>query len=159
MTISPTEIQKKHCIFNLLNGCVSNIFHREQQTVFAVLSSKLFVPLPPRPLPSNHHPGGLQHLLIRLGEKLLLLQRHPHPQPVLGHLWTRGTLYHIEQPGSVTRLARHFPTRFARAFSRWLLCIADNLESWKEIFYSNPVYVVSMSGPVFLAVDTFLLLG
>lgn len=136
-----------------------NIFHREQQTVFAVLSSELFVPLPPCPLPSNHHPGRLQHLLIRLGEKLLLLQRHPRPQPVVGHLWTCGTLYDIEQHGSVTRLTRHFPTRFVRVFSRWLLCIADNLESWKEIFYSNPVYVVSMSGPVFLAVDTFLLLG
>lgn len=115
MTTSSTEIQKK-CIFNLLNGCVSNIFHREHQTVFAVLSSKLFVPLPPRPLPSNHHPGSLQHLLTRHGEKLLLLQRHPRSQPVLGHFCTRGTLYIIEQPGSVTRLAHHFPTRFARAF-------------------------------------------
>ncbi|XP_041667058.1 O-acyltransferase like protein [Cheilinus undulatus] len=35
----------------------------------------------------------------------------------------------------------------------------DNYKNWKKTVESSPVYVVSMSGPVFLAVDTFLLLG
>ncbi|XP_041825612.1 O-acyltransferase like protein isoform X2 [Melanotaenia boesemani] len=35
----------------------------------------------------------------------------------------------------------------------------DNYETWKKTVESNPVYVLTISGPVFLAVDTFLLLG
>lgn len=35
----------------------------------------------------------------------------------------------------------------------------DNYKNWKKTFESSPLYVFSLSGPVFLAVDTFLLLG
>ncbi|XP_020498672.2 O-acyltransferase like protein [Labrus bergylta] len=35
----------------------------------------------------------------------------------------------------------------------------DNYKNWKKTAESSPLYVLSMSGPVFLAVDTFLLLG
>ncbi|KAK7896535.1 hypothetical protein WMY93_021860 [Mugilogobius chulae] len=35
----------------------------------------------------------------------------------------------------------------------------DNYKNWKKAFESSPLYVLSLSGPVFLAVDTFLLLG
>ncbi|CAJ1070709.1 O-acyltransferase like protein [Xyrichtys novacula] len=35
----------------------------------------------------------------------------------------------------------------------------DNYKNWKTTVESSPLYVLSMSGPVFLAVDTFLLLG
>ncbi|KAM6902086.1 O-acyltransferase like protein [Xenentodon cancila] len=35
----------------------------------------------------------------------------------------------------------------------------DNYKTWKKTVESSPFYVLSISGPVFLAVDTFLLLG
>ncbi|KAM9734741.1 O-acyltransferase like protein [Menidia menidia] len=35
----------------------------------------------------------------------------------------------------------------------------DNYKIWKKTVESSPVYVLTISGPVFLAVDTFLLLG
>ncbi|XP_076613337.1 O-acyltransferase like protein [Chaetodon auriga] len=35
----------------------------------------------------------------------------------------------------------------------------DNYKNWKRTVESNPLYVLTISGPVFLAVDTFLLLG
>ncbi|KAM4719439.1 O-acyltransferase like protein [Anableps anableps] len=35
----------------------------------------------------------------------------------------------------------------------------DNYKTWREAVESSPAYVVTISGPVFLAVDTFLLLG
>ncbi|KAM7392714.1 hypothetical protein PAMA_007710 [Pampus argenteus] len=35
----------------------------------------------------------------------------------------------------------------------------DNYKDWKKTAESNPLYVFTISGPVFLAVDTFLLLG
>ncbi|XP_074547071.1 O-acyltransferase like protein [Halichoeres trimaculatus] len=35
----------------------------------------------------------------------------------------------------------------------------DNYKNWKKTVESSPLYVLSMGGPVFLAVDTFLLLG
>ncbi|MBN3296794.1 NRF6 protein, partial [Amia calva] len=35
----------------------------------------------------------------------------------------------------------------------------DNFKRWKETVESNPLYVLAYSGPVYLAVDTFLLLG
>ncbi|KAM4634077.1 O-acyltransferase like protein [Polymixia lowei] len=35
----------------------------------------------------------------------------------------------------------------------------DNEKIWKETVESNPLYVFAFSGPVYLAVDTFLLLG
>ncbi|KAM3599105.1 uncharacterized protein V6R79_000090 [Siganus canaliculatus] len=35
----------------------------------------------------------------------------------------------------------------------------DNYKNWKKTVEHNPLYVLSISGPVFLAVDTFLLLG
>ncbi|KAM9841655.1 O-acyltransferase like protein [Aulostomus maculatus] len=35
----------------------------------------------------------------------------------------------------------------------------DNYKNWRETAESNPVYVLAISGPVFLAVDSFLLLG
>uniref|UniRef100_A0A8C6TB82 O-acyltransferase like n=1 Tax=Neogobius melanostomus TaxID=47308 RepID=A0A8C6TB82_9GOBI len=35
----------------------------------------------------------------------------------------------------------------------------DNYKNWKKTFETSPLYVFSLSGPVFLAVDTFLLLG
>ncbi|XP_073333655.1 O-acyltransferase like protein [Pagrus major] len=35
----------------------------------------------------------------------------------------------------------------------------DNYKNWKKTVERNPLYVLTMSGPVFLAVDTFLLLG
>ncbi|KAM9307098.1 LOW QUALITY PROTEIN: O-acyltransferase like protein [Pholidichthys leucotaenia] len=35
----------------------------------------------------------------------------------------------------------------------------DNYENWKDTVESSPLYVLNISGPVFLAVDTFLLLG
>ncbi|XP_040014014.1 alpha-protein kinase 2 [Xiphias gladius] len=35
----------------------------------------------------------------------------------------------------------------------------DNYKNWKKTVESSPVYVFAFSGPVFLAVDTFLLLG
>ncbi|XP_076027890.1 O-acyltransferase like protein [Genypterus blacodes] len=35
----------------------------------------------------------------------------------------------------------------------------DNYQTWKKTVQSNPLYVFTFSGPVFLAVDTFLLLG
>ncbi|XP_068430263.1 O-acyltransferase like protein [Clinocottus analis] len=35
----------------------------------------------------------------------------------------------------------------------------DNYKDWKETVESNPLHVLTISGPVFLAVDTFLLLG
>ncbi|XP_035996607.1 O-acyltransferase like protein [Fundulus heteroclitus] len=35
----------------------------------------------------------------------------------------------------------------------------DNYKSWRKAVESSPIYVLTISGPVFLAVDTFLLLG
>ncbi|TNN85281.1 Nose resistant to fluoxetine protein 6 [Liparis tanakae] len=35
----------------------------------------------------------------------------------------------------------------------------DNYKDWKKTVESNPLHVLTISGPVFLAVDTFLLLG
>ncbi|XP_040915261.1 O-acyltransferase like protein [Toxotes jaculatrix] len=35
----------------------------------------------------------------------------------------------------------------------------DNYKNWKKTVESSPLYVFAISGPVFLAVDTFLLLG
>ncbi|KAM8827474.1 O-acyltransferase like protein isoform 2-T2 [Spinachia spinachia] len=35
----------------------------------------------------------------------------------------------------------------------------DNYKDWKKIVEHNPLHVLTISGPVFLAVDTFLLLG
>ncbi|XP_069026572.1 O-acyltransferase like protein [Embiotoca jacksoni] len=35
----------------------------------------------------------------------------------------------------------------------------DNYKNWKQTVESSPLYVLTISGPVFLAVDTFLLLG
>ncbi|XP_038590528.1 O-acyltransferase like protein-like [Micropterus salmoides] len=35
----------------------------------------------------------------------------------------------------------------------------DNYKNWKNTVESSPLYVLTISGPVFLAVDTFLLLG
>uniref|UniRef100_A0A3B3TX83 Nose resistant to fluoxetine protein 6-like n=1 Tax=Poecilia latipinna TaxID=48699 RepID=A0A3B3TX83_9TELE len=35
----------------------------------------------------------------------------------------------------------------------------DNYKTWRKAVESSPVYVLTISGPVFLAVDTFLLLG
>ncbi|XP_028274323.1 O-acyltransferase like protein [Parambassis ranga] len=35
----------------------------------------------------------------------------------------------------------------------------DNYKNWKKTVESSPLYVLTISGPVFLAVDTFLLLG
>uniref|UniRef100_UPI0037E86879 O-acyltransferase like protein n=1 Tax=Semicossyphus pulcher TaxID=241346 RepID=UPI0037E86879 len=35
----------------------------------------------------------------------------------------------------------------------------DNYKNWRKTVESNPLYVLTISGPVFLAVDTFLLLG
>ncbi|XP_036973743.1 O-acyltransferase like protein isoform X1 [Acanthopagrus latus] len=35
----------------------------------------------------------------------------------------------------------------------------DNYKNWRKTVERNPLYVLTMSGPVFLAVDTFLLLG
>ncbi|XP_057674837.1 O-acyltransferase like protein [Corythoichthys intestinalis] len=35
----------------------------------------------------------------------------------------------------------------------------DNYKDWKKTVERSPLYVLSLSGPVFLAVDTFLLLG
>ncbi|XP_055087649.1 O-acyltransferase like protein [Periophthalmus magnuspinnatus] len=40
-----------------------------------------------------------------------------------------------------------------------IIASIDNYKNWKKAFESSPLYVFSLSGPVFLAVDTFLLLG
>ncbi len=44
-------------------------------------------------------------------------------------------------------------------FSHCLVSIADNYKNWKKTVESSPLYVLTIGGPVFLAVDTFLLLG
>ncbi|KAJ8261410.1 hypothetical protein COCON_G00171330 [Conger conger] len=41
-------------------------------------------------------------------------------------------------------------------FSTWNM---DNYKRWRERVANNPLYVVAYSGPVYLSVDTFLLLG
>ncbi|XP_047425961.1 O-acyltransferase like protein isoform X2 [Mugil cephalus] len=51
----------------------------------------------------------------------------------------------------------------------WIICghsaqfpvinTLDNYKNWKKTVESSPLYVLTISGPVFLAVDTFLLLG
>uniref|UniRef100_A0A672YYK5 O-acyltransferase like n=1 Tax=Sphaeramia orbicularis TaxID=375764 RepID=A0A672YYK5_9TELE len=51
----------------------------------------------------------------------------------------------------------------------WIICghsaqfpvisTLDNYKNWKKAVESSPLYVFTISGPVFLAVDTFLLLG
>ncbi|CAL9682101.1 unnamed protein product [Knipowitschia caucasica] len=40
-----------------------------------------------------------------------------------------------------------------------IIASIDNYKNWKKAFERSPLYVFSLSGPVFLAVDTFLLLG
>ncbi|XP_013864763.1 uncharacterized protein LOC106518174 [Austrofundulus limnaeus] len=35
----------------------------------------------------------------------------------------------------------------------------DNYKTWRKTVESSPLYIITISGPVFLAVDTFLLLG
>ncbi|XP_072310919.1 O-acyltransferase like protein [Eucyclogobius newberryi] len=40
-----------------------------------------------------------------------------------------------------------------------IIASIDNYKNWKKAFEKSPLYVFSLSGPVFLAVDTFLLLG
>jgi hypothetical protein len=37
--------------------------------------------------------------------------------------------------------------------------ITDNEKRWKATVEKNPLHVFGFSGPVYLAVDTFLLLG
>lgn len=67
-----------------------------------------------------------------------------------------------------TLLSSPSSTTWVRPSSTLLSCLsrftdvisaADNYKNWKETVEINPLYVVTISGPVFLAVDTFLLLG
>lgn len=44
-------------------------------------------------------------------------------------------------------------------FLHCMYSIADNYKTWRETAEGSPLYVFAFSGPIFLAVDTFLLLG
>ncbi|KAI3362236.1 hypothetical protein L3Q82_012560, partial [Scortum barcoo] len=52
--------------------------------------------------------------------------------------------------------ARHSVTYI---FSHCIVSVADNYKNWKITVESSPLHVLTIGGPVFLAVDTFLLLG
>lgn len=122
--------------------------------------------MPSGVLSTDYQPGCLQHLLIHPRRRLLLPEWHPCSQPVLDYMWTLCTVPCNKQPG-YDRTILAYKDSLALVHLNNHICvdlyciisIVDNYKNWKKTVESNPLYVFTTSGPVFLAVDTFLLLG
>lgn len=74
---------------------------------------------------------------------------------VPGVTWVRVRGWY---PYPCTTLTMNWEKSVIRVFH--LICFhVDNDKRWKDMVEKNPLYVLAFSGPVYLAVDSFLLLG
>lgn len=161
----PNPSFNRLCLYSDITS-LNNLFCRQHQGQITVFSSELCAPVPSGILSTDYQPGCLKHFLIHPRRRLLLPEWHPCSQPVLDYMWTLCTVPCNKQPGydrailvykdSLTpaHLITHVHTILHRIFS-----IVDNYKNWRKTVERNPLYVLTISGPVFLAVDTFLLLG
>lgn len=95
---------------------------------------------------SSSIPGGGYSSLngIRVLSLLWIICGHSAQFPVINNL---GTTVH------------YFGLRGGAFIDFLKFLFADNYKDWKKTVEHNPLHVLTISGPVFLAVDTFLLLG
>ncbi len=75
---------------------------------------------------------------------------------VPGVTWVRVGGWGRHQCICTTVILRHF----VHVLNFHLICFCvDNDKRWKDMVERNPLYVLAFSGPVYLGVDSFLLLG